>query len=164
LRTEGATLLILSVLLYGLSEGSWLLFVLLFLLPDVSMLEYLSGSRVGAASYNLFHTYATPGLLAVLDLLTDSYAAVSVALVWFAPIGFDRRVGFGLSGSGEILLCYIAFGTNKVKHSYHKSDTPKVSQCNPEDHRDSGWVRLRREPFDYESKSYRTHPGSHPGQ
>jgi Domain of unknown function (DUF4260) len=63
---------------------------------DVPMLECLSGTRVGAASYNLFHTYATPGLLDVLDLLTDSYAAVSVALVWFAPIGFDRRVGFGL--------------------------------------------------------------------
>jgi len=95
LRTEGATLLTLSVPLYGLSEGSWLLFVLLFLLPDVSMLEYLSGSRVGAASYNLFHTYATPGLLAALGLLTESHAAVSVALVCFAHVRFDRMVSFG---------------------------------------------------------------------
>jgi Domain of unknown function (DUF4260) len=52
LRIEGATLLALSALLYGLNEGSWLLFVLLFLVPDVSMLGYLAGSRVGAASYN----------------------------------------------------------------------------------------------------------------
>ncbi len=60
LRIEGATLLALSALLYGLNGGTWLLFVLLFLLPDVSMLGYLAGSRVGAVSYNLFHTYAAP--------------------------------------------------------------------------------------------------------
>ena len=96
LRTEGATLLALSVLLYGLNEGGWLLFVLLFLAPDASMLGYLSGSRIGAASYNLFHTYTTPGLLAALGLLAESHPAVSVALVWFAHIGFDRMVGFGL--------------------------------------------------------------------
>ncbi len=95
LKTEGATLLALSVLLYGLSEGSLLLFVLLFLAPDVSMLGYLAGSRIGAASYNLFHTYATPGLLAALGLLTESHAAVSVALVCFARIRFDRMVSFG---------------------------------------------------------------------
>ena len=89
-------LLALSVLLYGLNEGIWLLFLLLFLVPDVSMLEYLSESRVGDASYNLFHTYATPGLLAALGLLTESHAAVSLALVCFAHIGFDRMVGFGL--------------------------------------------------------------------
>lgn len=96
LRIEGATLLALSALLYGLNEGSWLLFVLLFLVPDVSMLGYLAGSRVGAASYNLFHTYAAPGLLAALGLLAESPPVVSMALVWFAHIGFDRMVGFGL--------------------------------------------------------------------
>ena len=62
----------LSALLYGLNEGSWLLFVLLFLVPDVSMLGYLAGGRVGAASYNLFHTYAASGLLAALGLLAES--------------------------------------------------------------------------------------------
>ncbi len=60
------------------------------------MLGYLSGTRVGAASYNLFHTYAAPGLLAALGLLTKSPPVVSVALVWFAHIAFDRMVGFGL--------------------------------------------------------------------
>ncbi len=96
LRAEGATLLALSMLLYDLNEGSWLLFVLLFLVPDVSMLGYLVGSRVGATSYNLFHTYAAPGLLTALGLLSQSPPVVSVALVWFAHIGFDRMVGFGL--------------------------------------------------------------------
>jgi len=44
LRIEGATLLALSALLYGLNEGSWLLFILLFLVPDVSMLGTWPGA------------------------------------------------------------------------------------------------------------------------
>lgn len=89
-------MLALSVLLYGLNGASWLLFVLLFLVPDLSMLGYLSGPRTGATSYNLFHTYVLPGLLATFGILTGSPLLVSLALVWFAHIGFDRMVGFGL--------------------------------------------------------------------
>ena len=96
LRIEGLTLLALSVLLYALDGGSWLLFGLLFLAPDLSMLGYLAGSRAGAISYNLFHTYALPGLLATFGLLGGLAFSISVALVWFAHIGFDRMVGYGL--------------------------------------------------------------------
>ena len=70
LRVEGATLLILSVLLYGLNNGGgWLLFALLFLVPDLSMLGYLVGRQMGAVSDNLFHTYALSGLLAGFGLV-----------------------------------------------------------------------------------------------
>ena len=96
LRLEGAVLLALSILLYGLNGASWVLFVLLFLVPDLSMLGYLSGPQRGTISYNLFHTYILPGLLAALGLFTESSLLVSLALVWFAHIGFDRMVGYGL--------------------------------------------------------------------
>ena len=42
LRIEGAVLLLLSILLYNLNGESWLLFILLFLAPGLSMLGYLS--------------------------------------------------------------------------------------------------------------------------
>ena len=96
LRIEGAVLLLLSVLLYTLNRESWLLFVLLFLAPDLSMLGYVAGPRTGAVSYNLFHTYVLPGLVAAFGLLAGSPLVVSLALVWFAHIGFDRMVGYGL--------------------------------------------------------------------
>ena len=41
LRVEGTVLLVLSVLLYWLNGGSWVLFGLLFLAPDLSMLGYV---------------------------------------------------------------------------------------------------------------------------
>ena len=89
-------MLALSILLYGLEGESWLLFVVLFLVPDLSMLGYLGGPRIGAVSYNLLHTHAPPGMLATFGLLAGSSLLVSVALVWFSHIGFDRMVGFGL--------------------------------------------------------------------
>ena len=39
------------------------------LVPDLSMLGYLVGRQMGAVSYNLFHTYALPGLLAGFGLV-----------------------------------------------------------------------------------------------
>ena len=96
LRIEGGILLAISALFYWVNGGSWGLFALLILAPDVSALGYLVGTKVGTATYNLVHTYALPGGLAAFGVLASSPLAVSVALVWFAHIGMDRMVGYGL--------------------------------------------------------------------
>ena len=96
LRVEGATLLAGSVLLYWMGGGSWWLFALLLLAPDLAILGYLAGPRVGAAAYNVFHSYPLPAALGLLGLFVGAPLAVSVALVWFAHIGMDRLVGYGL--------------------------------------------------------------------
>ena len=96
LRVEGGVLLATGALFYWVNGGSWVLFALLILAPDVSMLGYLFGTKVGAATYNLAHTYAIPASLASFGVLAGSPLAVSVALVWFAHIGMDRLVGYGL--------------------------------------------------------------------
>jgi len=96
LRIEGAALLAASVALYWLNGGSWWLFALLLLTPDVSMLGYLSGPRIGAAIYNAFHSYPIPAALGILGSLWSAPLAVAVALVWLAHIGVDRLAGYGL--------------------------------------------------------------------
>lgn len=96
LRVEGGVLLAISALFYWVNGGSWVLFALLILAPDVSALGYLLGAKVGAATYNSVHAYALPASLAAFGVLVGSPLAVSVALVWFAHIGMDRLVGYGL--------------------------------------------------------------------
>ena len=96
LRAEGVALLLLSVLLYRVNGGGWLMFGVLLLAPDLSMLGYLAGPRVGAAIYNTFHTYALPALVGALGMIFASSLAVAVALIWSAHIGVDRTVGYGL--------------------------------------------------------------------
>ncbi len=102
LRVEGGVLLALGVLLYWLDGGSWLLFALLFLAPDLSALGYLGGRRVGAAAYNVFHTYAGPVLLAAYGLLGGGQMAISVALIWSAHIAMDRLLGYWLKSPPEV--------------------------------------------------------------
>ena len=96
LRTEGIALLALSVLLYRVNGGSWLLFGALLFAPDLSMLGYLAGPKVGAAIYNAFHTYAMPAVVGALGMIFANPLMVAVALIWFAHIGMDRTVGYGL--------------------------------------------------------------------
>jgi Domain of unknown function (DUF4260) len=96
LRVEGAAMLAGSALLYWMNGGSWWLFALLLLAPDVSMVGYLAGPRVGAALYNAFHSYPLPAALGIVGLLVGAPLAVALALVWFAHIGMDRLMGYGL--------------------------------------------------------------------
>ena len=96
LRVEGVALLVLSVLLYRVNGGGWLMFGVLLLAPDLSMLGYLAGPQVGAAIYNTFHTYAMPAVVGALGMIFANPLMVAVALIWFAHIGMDRTVGYGL--------------------------------------------------------------------
>ncbi len=96
LRIEG--LCALAVAAFGFSRigGSWWLFALLFLTPDLSMLGYLAGPRLGAIAYNAAHSYVGPALLAAFGVGLSAHAPVQVALIWASHIGFDRALGYGL--------------------------------------------------------------------
>jgi hypothetical protein len=96
LRIEGATLLAASVMLYWANGGSWWLFALLLLAPDLSALGYLAGPRIGAGAYNAFHSYPLPAALGLIGMLWGTPLVVGISLVWFAHIGMDRLVGYGL--------------------------------------------------------------------
>jgi hypothetical protein len=95
-RLEGGVLLVLSLVIYWKLAGPWLLYLLLILAPDLFMLGYLGGPRLGAAVYNLGHTWLLPGVLAAVGILGGTSLAVDVALIWFGHIGVDRLVGYGL--------------------------------------------------------------------
>ena len=96
LRLEGAAVLALAVAGYRAGGGNWWLFALLLLALDVAALGYLAGNRVGAATYNLVHTYVLPLALLGYGLWGGSPLALSLALIWLAHIGMDRTVGYGL--------------------------------------------------------------------
>jgi hypothetical protein len=96
LQIEGAAVLFAACILYQQSPGTWLWFGLLFFIPDFSMLGYVANKKVGAAVYNLAHTYMAPFLLLLILWLGGRTSDVWLALIWFAHIGFDRLIGYGL--------------------------------------------------------------------
>jgi len=96
LRLEGLAVLAAGVAAFAALGGSWLLFVLLLLAPDLSMVGYLRGARAGAALYNAAHAYPLPVMTGLLGLWAGSSLALELALIWTAHIGMDRALGFGL--------------------------------------------------------------------
>jgi len=107
LRFEGLAALAMALLLFERLGGSWVLFSVLFLTPDLSMLGYLAGRHVGAFAYNGVHSYVGAAMLGAFGLFASAPLAVQLALIWAAHIGFDRALGFGLkyaSGFGDTHL------------------------------------------------------------
>ncbi len=96
LRLEGLAVLILSLFIYRQLALSWPLFWWTVLLPDLAFAAYLINPRIGAIAYNLTHAKLLPGLLAVAALTAHSPMLLALALIWFAHIGIDRLLGYGL--------------------------------------------------------------------
>ncbi len=99
LRIEGGIMLFAAVGIYAALGGAWSTFALLFLVPDLSLLGYLAGPRVGAIAYNLGHSLAGPALVGAAGMLMGAPFALLVACIWVAHIGFDRMLGYGLKAT-----------------------------------------------------------------
>src|SRR5690242_17604023 len=69
LRLEGLTLFAGMVLLYAMWGGSWWIFGVLFLVPDLSFAAYLADARTGAIVYNAAHCYMLPVALMTAGFL-----------------------------------------------------------------------------------------------
>jgi hypothetical protein len=96
LKAEGGALALLAIFLFPRTGSSWWLFAALILAPDLGMLGYLAGPRVGALAYNVLHISALPFALALVGLLAPSATLVAIALIWLTHIGLDRMLGYGL--------------------------------------------------------------------
>ncbi len=96
LGAEGVAIAASAIALYFYSDYPWWLLLALALVPDLSMVGYLAGPRVGAASYDAVHTYVAPVVLGAIGVIADADIANQIALIWLTHIGIDRALGYGL--------------------------------------------------------------------
>lgn len=96
LHLDGAMLLFSSVLVYFHLRGSWLLFIFLLFAPDISMISYYKDAKIGGIMYNIFHSYLGPGILSIIGLFAGDVLLIKLGMIWFAHIGMDRMLGYGL--------------------------------------------------------------------
>ena len=96
LRVEALALCVAGVLLFLELNGHPLWLLPLLLAPDVSMIGYIRGPRLGAVTYNLVHNLAIG--LALLGV--GWFAAIAplalVGAILVAHVGMDRALGYGL--------------------------------------------------------------------
>jgi Domain of unknown function (DUF4260) len=120
LRLEGLTLFVGMTMLYAVWGGSWWVYAVLFLVPDVSFAAYLAGPRIGAVVYNAAHSYMAPMVLMTTGLGLASPLTLSIALIWLAHIGIDRALGYGL----------ISAGSGRMRPTLERHDA-LFGACNP---------------------------------
>lgn len=115
LRLEGVAIFLFSLMAYEFMGFPWGFFVLVFFIPDLSLLAYFHSPKVGAIAYNIMHSYILPLMLFAYGFFVSSPIATQLAIIWIAHIGFDRALGFGLKY--ERGFRYTHFG--KLGHSKH---------------------------------------------
>jgi hypothetical protein len=74
----------------------WWAFLLFLIVPDVSMVGYLRGPRVGAIVYNVAHDLATGVAIAGVGLAIGSVPVAAAGAILVAHSGMDRIAGYGL--------------------------------------------------------------------
>jgi hypothetical protein len=97
LRSEGVVLGAAAVATFftALDEPWWLV-PLLLLAPDLLMVGYARSRRLGALLYNAAHSYPVPAVVGAIAVAAHDHLWQAVALIWFAHIGMDRALGYGL--------------------------------------------------------------------
>ncbi len=96
LRAEWLAIFVAGVVIYLEFGGHPLLLLPLLLAPDLSMVGYLAGPRVGALTYNLAHNLVVAlALLAVGWFVPVAPLALAGAIL-LAHVGMDRSLGYGL--------------------------------------------------------------------
>jgi len=96
LKLEELAQLLLAVLVFAHLPFAWWVLPATFLLPDLSMLGYLAGPRVGAISYNLAHHKALAIAVGVAGWALALPGLLLAGTVLLFHSAFDRLLGYGL--------------------------------------------------------------------
>lgn len=102
LRVENLFIFAAALVAFHWLGASWWTFLALFLAPDLSLLGYVAGKRVGAVIYNGVHSCMAPAIWLVVSLALGAFDprfTLEIALIWAAHIAMDRALGFGLKST-----------------------------------------------------------------
>lgn len=89
-------LLVLGIFMFGLLGYQWWWFLVLILTPDIGMLGYLFGERLGAITYNLFHHKGLAIILYFFGMYFSLPIIQLAGIILFSHASLDRAFGYGL--------------------------------------------------------------------
>ncbi|MEQ8360874.1 MAG: DUF4260 domain-containing protein [Cytophagales bacterium] len=96
LKLEEILMFLGSIFLFSHYDLAWWWFPVFILLPDIGMLGYLFGSKVGAISYNIFHHKGIAILIYLISFHLESHIGELAGIILFAHSSMDRIFGYGL--------------------------------------------------------------------
>jgi len=96
IKWEEGAMFLLSIVLLSRLPYAWYWWLVWILAPDLSMLAYLGGNRVGAIGYNIVHHKAVAIALYLLGMFTFHPALEFAGMILFGHSSMDRAMGYGL--------------------------------------------------------------------
>ena len=96
LRAESIAIFVAGVVLFLQLNGNALWLLPLLLAPDLSMVGYLGGPRLGAITYNLAHNLVTALTLLGVGWFAPVAPLALAGAILLAHVGMDRSLGYGL--------------------------------------------------------------------
>lgn len=96
IKLEELAMFILGIFLFSTLDFQWWWFLVLILLPDISMLGYAFGNKIGAHSYNFFHHKGVAIAVYLLGVYFDNSILQLIGIILFSHSAMDRMFGYGL--------------------------------------------------------------------
>ena len=118
IKLEEAAMFLLSIVLISRLPYAWYWWLVWILAPDLSMVAYLGGNRVGAIGYNIVHHKGVAIMLYLVGLFMSHPALEYAGMILFGHSSMDRGMGYGLkyfSGFQDTHLGRI--GKNKIERN-----------------------------------------------
>src|SRR5436305_6497753 len=107
IQLEEAAMFLFAAFLFSKLSFAWWRFPVQILTPDISMLGYVAGKRIGAITDNFFHHKAIALAVYVIGLYVATEVLQLIGIILFAHSSMDRFFGYGLkyfSGFGNTHL------------------------------------------------------------
>ena len=107
LKLEELAQLIICIVVLAMNAMPWWVYLLLALGPDIGMLGYLVGPRMGAFTYNLLHHKGMALLVAIVGMSSVAlsmmwgtppfgHTLLMVSIILYGHSSLDRIFGYGL--------------------------------------------------------------------
>jgi hypothetical protein len=96
IKLEEMAMLVISIYLLYRMDVDWWYYLILALGPDLSMVGYAAGNKVGAFCYNLVHHKAVALVLLFIGLVYNENMLICTGLILFGHSSMDRMFGYGL--------------------------------------------------------------------
>ncbi|MEO8771576.1 MAG: DUF4260 domain-containing protein [Ferruginibacter sp.] len=96
LRLEELMMFLLCAWFLYFFGAAWYWYLLMLIGPDISMLGYLAGNKVGAVLYNLFHHKGIAIALIIAGIRLNNMMLTFTGIILFGHSSLDRFAGYGL--------------------------------------------------------------------
>ncbi len=96
IKLEELAMWLACVYVFYLLQVNWWWYALILLGPDISMLGYLGGNKVGGILYNLFHHKGIAIAIIILSLVMENELILYIGITLFGHSSMDRVMGYGL--------------------------------------------------------------------